>query len=373
MTSAVATGTSVRRSSRRVPILIALAMLLALVVISILTRDDAEFADRLDPRNPERDGAQAIARVLDGHEVDVRVARGESAFLGEQIDAATTVVVTNPGQLGASTLDRLQDRAEGAGALVVIGDADGLADQFGMVASSSFTGNRAPGCDEELTRDVVLRTYGGSGLDAPGCFGSDAASVLVHQEQLWLMTSPESFTNERVLESDNGALALRLLGQQERLVWYVADASDTAVTDGVELSKLLPSWLVPGLYLLLVSVLTLILWRGRRLGPLVTEPIPVVVRAAESTQSRGRIYRRTGDRQHAAAILVDAARRRLTESLQLPRGSSKETVAAAVAAHTGRDPREVLDLLGNPAVVKDSQLVELGQRLLDLENEVRTP
>jgi Domain of unknown function (DUF4350) len=348
-------------------------MLIALVVLSILASDDADFADPLDPRNPEYDGAQAVARVLDRHGVDVRIARGQGAFLDEQIDGATTVVVTNPDQLGSSTLDRLRDHADDAGALVVVGDADRLADQFDIAARSSFAGNRAPGCDEELTRGLVVRTYGGSGLDAPGCFGSDTASVLVHQDELWLMASPESFSNGRVLESDNGALALRLLGQQERLVWYVADASDTAVTDGVQLSQLLPRWLVPGLYLVLASLLTLILWRGRRLGPLVTEPIPVVVRAAESTQSRGRIYRRTGDRQHAAAILVDAARRRLTESLQLPRGSPVEIIAAAAAAHTGRDPREVIDLLGDPAVAKDSQLVELGQRLLELENEVRTP
>ena len=174
-----------------------------------------------------------------------------------------------------------------------------------------------------------------------------------------------------MLESDNGALALRLLGQQDRLVWYVADSADTAASDGVGLSGLLPPWALPGLYLLLASLLGVVLWRGRRLGPLVTEPLPVVVRAAESTESRGRIYRRTGDRRHAAAILVDSARRRLIEALQLPRGTTVETLAAAAAARTGRDPRAVLGLLGHPAVTNDSQLVELGQQLIDLENEVR--
>ena len=128
---------------------------------------------------------------------------------------------------------------------------------------------------------------------------------------------------------------------------------------------------LPGLYLLLASLLGVVLWRGRRLGPLVTEPLPVVVRAAESTESRGRIYRRTGDRRHAAAILVDSARRRLIEALQLPRGTTVETLAAAAAARSGRDPHAVLALLGHPAVTNDSQLVELGQQLTDLENEVR--
>ena len=45
------------------------------------------------------------------------------------------------------------------------------------------------------------------------------------------------------------------------------------------------------------------LWRGRRLGPLVVEPLPVVVKAVESTQGRGRLYRRVRDRAHAAGIL----------------------------------------------------------------------
>jgi hypothetical protein len=348
-------------------------MLLALVAISILTRDRATFPDPLDPRNPGRDGAQAVARVLARHGVEVEVVRGQAAFLHARVDGATTVAVTNPSQLGASTLGKLEDHAAEAGSLVVVGEAEGLVDQFGIDAGSSFTGDRRARCDEDLTQGLVVRTYGGSGLESDGCFGTDDAAVLVHRDDLWLMASPESFANERVLDSDNAALALRLLGQQHRLVWYVADAGDTAADDGVDLSELLPGWLVPSLYLLLAGVLALVLWRGRRLGPLVTEPLPVVVRAAESTRSRGQIYRRTGDRQHAAVILVGAARRRLVEALRLPRGSSVDILASAAASRTGRDPREVLDLLRDPVVAKDSQLVELGQRLLDLENEVRGP
>jgi hypothetical protein len=373
MTSAPTAAPASHRSSRRTPVLIGLGMLLALVVISILTRDDATFGDPLDPRNPKRDGAQAVARVLDRQGVDVEVVRGQAAFLDTSVDPATSVVVTNPGALGDSTVKRLRQHAARAGSLVVVGRAEVVAEQFGGGATASVTGRRPAACDESLARGLVVRTYGSSGLDSPGCFGSDGAAVLVHRDALWLMASPLSLTNEHVLDSDNAALALRLLGQQPRLVWYVADLDDTAATDGVGLATLLPGWLVPGLYLVVAAALALVLWRGRRLGPLVTEPLPVRVRAAESTQSRGRIYRRTGDRHHAAAILVGATRRRLVESLQLPRETSLQTLAGTAAARTGRDPREVYDLLAGPPVDKDSQLVELGQRLLRLENEVSAP
>jgi len=371
--TAVDTAGRIVGSSRRTGLLIALGILAALVLISVLTRDDASFADPLDPRNPGYDGGQAVARVLADQGIDVRVARGEADLLGEEVDAQTVVAVTNPEQLGQSTLETLRGHAEDAGSIVLIGDREVLGGQFAIEDDSFADGRRPADCDEPLARDLVVRTYDGGGLDTPGCFGPDGTSVLVKRDALWLMAAPTSFTNEHVLESDNGALALRLLGQQDRLVWYVADSADTAASDGVGLSSLLPPWLLPGLYLFLASTLGFILLRGRRLGPLVTEPLPVVVRAAESTQSRGRIYRRTGDRRHAAAILVGAARRRLTEALQLPRGTTVETLAGAAAARTGRDPYAVLALLGDPAVTKDSQLVELGQQLIELENEVRTP
>lgn len=372
MTTALASGRGAS-TSRSKGVLIVLGMLLALVVISILNRDDAAFGDLLDPRNPERDGGQAVARVLSRQGVEVRIARGQDALLDEQIDPGTTLVVTNPGQLGQSTLGELRERAAGAGGLVVVGPADQLSDLFDLDAGSAPTGATKAACDLPLADGLVLGAYGGRGLEARGCFGSKGVSSLVQHDDRWLMTSPESFTNAHVLEQDNGALALRLLGQRDRLVWYVADARDTAASDGTALSNLLPRWLEPGLYLLLVSALGLILWRARRLGPLVSEPLPVVVRAAESTQSRGRIYHRTGDRVHAGVILVRASQRRLNQTLRLPRDSGIETLAAAVAARTGRDPREVLALLGEPAVTKDSQLVELGQRLNALENEVSTP
>lgn len=360
-----------QRSSHRTALLVGSGMLLALLVISVLTRDDAAFSAPLDPRNPKRDGAQAVARVLDGHGVGVRIARGQRAFLGERVDSSTTVVVTDPEQLGRSTLGRFRVHARDAGSVVLVGAASVLGDQFDIEPGSGTPGRRSSRCAEPLTEGLVVRTYDGSALATPGCFGSEGSAALVRRDRTWLLATPASLTNEHVLDSDNAALALRLLGQQGRVVWYVADAGDTAAGDGVSLSGLLPAWLVPGLFLLLAGLASMILWRGRRLGPLVTEPLPVAVRAVESTQSRGRIYRRTGDRQHAADILVGAARRRLRVALQLPRDGSVDALALAVASRTGRDPRAVLDLLGTPAVTQDSQLVLLGQQLNDLEIEVR--
>ena len=188
-----------------------------------------------------------MARVLEDHGVDVEIARGEEDLLGEGVDAGTAVVVTNPDQLGRSTLSGCVEHGREAGAIVVVGD--GAVRRRAVRHRGrprSADGRRRADCDEPLARGLVVRTHDGGGLDAEGCFGSDGTSVLVRRDAVWLMTAPTSFTNERVLESDNGALALRLLGQQDRLVWYVADAADTAASDGVGLSELLPPWAGPG-------------------------------------------------------------------------------------------------------------------------------
>ena len=365
-------GTGRKPPWRRTPVLIAVGMVLALLVVSVLARDDARFDGPLDPRNPGRDGAQAVAEVLARHGVEVDLARGQDALLDQRVDGATTVVVTNPTDLGRSTFARLRRHVGASGRLVLAGDAAPVGALLRLRPTPGPDGARDAGCDDGPVAGLAVRTEDGTGLAGTGCFASGAGALLVRRNGVLALTAADTLSNDHVLEADNAAVALRLLGQRDRLVWYVADSSDTAVGDGVRLGPLLPDWLLPALSLLAAAVVALVLWRGRRLGPLVTEPIPVVVRAVESTRSRGQIYRRTRDRQHAGRILAEATRRRLEQSLRLPPGSTPETLVAAVAARTGRDPRAVHQLLADPVVDTDTRLVDLGRRLIELEDEVRT-
>src|SRR5690606_16937832 len=109
-----------------------------------------------------------------------------------------------------------------------------------------------------------------------------------------------------------------LLGAHERLVWLVQDPLDTSSTSdeaSTPTGALLPSWAGPvGLWALVVALVTAI-WRGRRLGPLVPESLPVVVRASETTRGRGRLYRRSRSRGHAAAGLRAGTAERVGQRL----------------------------------------------------------
>ena len=164
-----------------------------------------------------------------------------------------------------------------------------------------------------------------------------------------------------------------MLGQDERLVWYVPSIDDLVGDDGVSLQTLLPRWVRPGLALLAIVMVTVILWRARRLGALATEPLPVVVRAVETTRSLGRLYRRSGDRDHAAESLRRAARSRLAERLRLGSTTPPDVLAREVARRTGRTEEEVVAVLGPAGVVpsSDRDLITLARQLTELDREVR--
>ncbi len=167
---------------------------------------------------------------------------------------------------------------------------------------------------------------------------------------------------------DNAAIALRVLGGHRDLTWYVPVAE--APAEQAASGPWPPPWLGPLTLALGGSVAALMVWRGRRLGRLVTEPLPVVVAAHETTLARGHLYRRARDPGHAARILAGATRARLAEAVGLPATTDPRALATAVAAATGRATPDVGALL-DLAPTSDADLARLGADLAQLEKEVR--
>jgi hypothetical protein len=189
------------------------------------------------------------------------------------------------------------------------------------------------------------------------------------------LAEPSVLTNALLADGGNAALALRLLGRQDRLVWYVPSFDDIGSTEasGPALGDLLPPWAGPLALQALVVTLVAALWRGRRLGRLVTEPLPVTVQAAEATRGRGRLYRRSRSYGHAAASLRAGTASRSTARLGLPRSAGALAVIDAIAHATGRPTETVAALLYGPPPTDDAGLTELARRLDDLESEVHRP
>ena len=179
------------------------------------------------------------------------------------------------------------------------------------------------------------------------------------------------------LGADGGAAALALgtLGSSDTLVWYSASPFDDTLLDGdrtgtATVEPTTPAWVGAGLVAAALVVLVAAAWRGRRMGPLVTEPLPVIVRASEATRGRARLYRRGRSAGHAAAALRAGAAARMAARLGVPPAAGPDALCAAVASATGRPDADIRNLIYGAPPPDERSMLDLIARLDALEGEV---
>lgn len=357
------TTTSVSPDARRIwraaraPVLI-VVVLLAVGIVSVLVRDGGTGVV-LGPESTEPAGGQALARLLERQGVDVVPAYRATRAAG------ATLLVTRPGLVRPSRLRSLAAEAEEV--VLVAPDAKALrAVRAGVVTTGGLNvTSRSPGCGLPAARAAGTVTVGGRAYRGEQtCYGG----ALARDGDVTVLGEAGPLTNDRLADDGNAALGMRLLGQHDRLVWYVPSPGDPALRGGEQsLYDLLPRGWVFGAVQVGIAVVLFALWRARRLGPVVTEPLPVVVRAAETVEGRARLYRRAGAAGHAADALRAASLGRLLPRLGLGADATPDAVLAAIANRTGRDARSVLY---GPPPAGDDALVRLANDLDALEREV---
>ncbi len=363
------------RSRRRTVVVIAIivALLGATVLVTQLTRPRVD-ATPVGPHNPEPDGARAVAQILGQHGVDVTFVTTTAAAIGEA-EAGSTLLVVEPGSLRPEQ----QQAVAGVEADIVLAGIDGrdlsaLTDRITATEYVSRAQFRA-GCGDDDAQAAQAIVAGGPLLTGDvdeTCFGTADGGLYARwtqDEQVWRALSDVSpLTNAALATDGNAALVLRALGAHERLVWYVPDPDDTFGQAGPE-----PLFPLPGpvvLQLFLVG-LVLVLWRGRRLGPVVVEPLPVIVRATETTRGRGRLYRRARAHAHAAGALRAGLLARVAGRVGLPTHAAPAEIVETLARASGRDHQAIHDVLYGPPPTDDEGLVALTHALDTLESEVQ--
>lgn len=389
------TGTSLAPPAGRVwraartPLLLGLLVVLAGVVLAATA--DRATRGRLDPVAVDDSGSRAVAQLLREQGVSVDVVRTASAVRGA--GPGSTVLVPFPWRLGSAQLAAV--RQSGADVVVVAPGPEALAalaPDVEIIALDEPVDALEPGCDLPAARSAGRAELGGELYRARGaattCYSTDTGAALIQvasgadprpaeaapaARTVTVLGAPDVLTNGALAEEGNAALALGLLGANPRLLWFLPGAEGPPVGQERSLGELVaPGWLW-GVAQLGVAAILVALWRARRLGPVVTEPLPVVVRSAETVEGLARLYRRAGAREHAAETLRVATRARLAPLLGLGRVDRDGAAAlvAAVAARTGRPAAEVDTLLYGPAPLDDRLLVELANGLDACEEEVR--
>jgi hypothetical protein len=335
-------------------------------------------SDRLDPRNPTPDGARALSVLLAERGVAVHIA---STLSQAKPGQRTTVLLSRPGAVSRRALhDVLATSAtvvliDPPPAALAASGVPAIADQ----AAAGETVDPQCGLPVATVAGSVRLTgtlYAVTGA-ATRCYaeGGDASLVVASRAngaRTVIFGSGSTLSNADLDKQGDAALAIGLLDAPV-LQWVPAGLGLGKPPPSHQgLLNLLPNRLVAALVQLAIALIVLALWRARRLGKPVAEPLPVIVRAAETVEGRARLLQAARSRGTAAAALRAASTRRLAQTLRLGADEAPATVVAVVAeaAHTPATTVNAVLYGGEPT--DDRALVALAQQLPDLEAAVRS-
>lgn len=360
----------------RFPAIVVIIGLALVTLLAIIGRQPNTAP--LDPRNTAPVGAHALSVLLTERGIPVTVATSAADL---PTDATTTVVLSQPDELSRAALHRV---AASPAPVVMIDPSTAALRAVGINATAdAITPDAAtipPSCS--LPAAVTAGSVRISGdlyavpATATRCYlqQGDAALFEVDRANLAstvVIGSASTLTNAHLADQGDAALGLGLLNNHA--VQWVPGGLDAGPATGSQrgLFNLLPARLLWATLQLFIVLVVVALWRGRRLGAPVVEPLPVVVRAAETVEGRGRLMHAARSRGLAAQALRAASLRRISQILRLGSAADREAVVSLVAQRSAASAPDVEAVLYGDDPLDDVALVALAKRLPLIEAAVR--
>lgn len=384
-TIAVPTTPTIRSATRKSLFwILAVVFVVLIAVIGLAFTGASKAGTPFSATNAGPTGSMAVAEVLRQQGVDVTVS-GSLAATRTALDttANSTLFLYDANRYLSE--EQLRSVAALANHVVVLSpdfsQLTALAPEVGaagVVNKKSLSSD----CTSAAVNKAGVVTGAGNGYrlvvkdaSATLCLGSGKnVFSLINIERgtrtITVLGTTDALSNEHVADRGNAALALNLLGDNAKLVWYLPTIDDTAVSGEPSIAALTPPWVSSVMTLLVLVAIAAAFWRGRRMGPLVIENLPVVVRASETMEGRARLYQKGAARRRALDSLRIGAIDRLAVLCGLPRLATVEEVIGAVSAITARDPADIRSLLFEAVPGTDRDLVRLSDELLELERAV---
>lgn len=361
-----------RRPRWLLPALVAICAVAALSTYLTAPRPGG----RMDPEATGPDGAHALVTLLRDHGVTVVVADS----VDEAVNAARAGSLLLFGQTERVASEPLLKRiADTPGDLLLVEPTSRA--RAALSPGIRTTGTGSPSDDPDCAlREAnqagsvdfgVSNTFRAVGEQTlTSCYGGALVRYREGGRTVTAVGSTEFMTNGGLLRAGNAALAMNLAGQHSRLVWFAPQHIEGGSSAKGKIFDLIPDgvyWMVLQLWL---AIGLAALWKGRRIGPLVAEDLPVVVRASEAVEGRGRLYRSRRARARAAAALRTAALQRLEPRLGLGVDTQPAAVVQALASRSRSDPKMLGNILFGPPPATDGDLVQLSRALDDIERQV---
>ncbi len=372
----------------RFPLLL-IALASVSVTVLVLAAPQGKSNDYLDPADASGTGAKALAVILVQRGFQFTSVYSPSAALsaiGSRTGRPTaTLVITSPDLLTAAQRGQLANAdAElvlvepGAAALRSLAPAIAVANLTAPIDKAISPSCSLPAATLAGSADAGGLTYQ-IPASATGCYPINGhPSVVTYRaghRTITIIGNGLLLADGLLGQEGNAALALDLLSAQHTIVWLTPEPKVAAPhprAAGRPKPALIPgaAWLV--VLQLFVALLLAALWRMRRFGPLITERLPVVVRASETVEGHARLYQSRRARARAAAALRTAMLARVQPALGLAVEATPDAVIDGLASRSSRTRQQIEAIGFGPPPGSDADLVALAHELDELEREVRS-
>jgi hypothetical protein len=341
-----------------------LVLVAALVLTTVLVGGGGnETGPPYDPRSVAPTGAKGLVETLERLDIEVTLNQAVP-------DASHTAALVLRDQQDVNDERLLETWVRNGGVLVVADLVHPLARQSVAFSDTLFEGDLTQQeCTIGLLAWTERLTIEGRLLDASGadsCFG-DGFRALVVAEPLgngtvYSVGSRDLFTNAELDEADAAVLAVSLLAPRKTgakvafLGPSVVDFGDQGVSD------LVPPRVRNAIMQLLAAFLIYALYRSRRLGGVVAEPVPVRIEGSELVLRAGVLSERAKDPTSTAEVLRVDFVARASRALALGKDPARTMLIERVCAESGADPDQLRFALESP-VLTDAELVATARSL----------
>lgn len=364
---------------------IALVLFAAVVLATVLLPPSAEGRQG-SLTNPQPGGTRAVGEVLRANGVNAH--QVTTLVEASAAPAESTLLVYLSEELNDTAVLALnQSKAD----LVIVVATSNSPNTVGeltdyRIQSTGYSWNDdavdADCADPDATAAGSMTSGGANSLSIQtgviGCFeetGGDYRYALAWQNgrRVTVVSGDDWLRNQTILTAGNAALALRVLGRDSELVWYLPglDATGTQSAENEpDIWSALPPWVRVSVGLFAFAAGAAALWQGRRFGKLVPENLPVEMPASEAGTGLARLYRQAKATGHAAAGLRAASLHRLARRLGLSSKAEPAAIIERLAQASGLPADQLRALYYGRAPANDLELVALATELSELERRL---
>ena len=335
---AVVTPTARERFAAARPMIIIVVFSLLLVIAASILPAAGYNNAPVGIRNKEGDGARALAQVLGDHGISVRDVNAQQAA---SVDENTTLVVIFPSRMTEEMAKAIETRTN----VVYVGleEDHGSYSVYlqGLRSSRTYSSKTwlTPGCTSDIagrTQHLQASDYVLSGT-ADGwnlCFSDDGRNYAYAERSdsgRFRALIPDSLRlrNRAISEGGNAALAINAIGRTRRS-HGIRRRAPILRRARRRRSCSPPPYLMPAFLMIIAACLLAGLARGRRLGPLTSERLPIEVPASETLIGKARLMRSQRAYEHAAQALRSSTASRIATALGVAHTADREALTHAM-------------------------------------------